>query len=211
MKHIMGMTALLLIIALVSACSSPAANKEAKPQDINSSAAASIPPTPSPSPSPLVPPDLLREEDLGIIPTTISIPAIDVKAAIENVGTMENGQMGVPQHIDGVGWFEPGTKPGAKGNAVMAGHVDSLTGPAVFYKLDRLKAGDEIIVSDKEGTTRTFIVMDKQRYPREEAPLEDIFGFSYQSHLNLITCTGEFNDEAKTHEERLVIYTELKK
>ncbi|MEV5029054.1 class F sortase [Paenibacillus sp. LPE1-1-1.1] len=53
--------------------------------------------------------------------------------------------------------------------------------------------------------------MDKQRYHREEAPLEDIFGFSYQSHLNLITCTGEFNDEAKTHEERLVIYTELKK
>ena len=40
--------------------------------------------------------------------------------------------MGVPKGFDTVGWFGEGTKPGAPGNAVMAGHVDSKTGPAVF-------------------------------------------------------------------------------
>jgi LPXTG-site transpeptidase (sortase) family protein len=163
------------------------------------------------SPTALTPPDQLKEERLGILPVSISIPAIGVDAPVENVGELDNGQMGVPENIDGVGWFEPGTKPGDRGNAVMAGHVDSKTGPAVFYKLDKLKPGDEVILKDKSGTDRRFVVTGKKSFPRKEAPIEDIFGFSYQSNLNLITCTGEFNRKARTHEERLVVYTELKK
>ncbi|WP_141505515.1 class F sortase [Paenibacillus luteus] len=197
-----GMVAMALTLISCSREVSPAAN--------HTQTAASSP-SPTPTTSALQAPDQLMEEDLGIVPVSIYIPAIGVDATIEEVGTMENGQMGVPQNIDGVGWFEPGTKPGARGNAVMAGHVDSLTGPAVFYKLDRLKAGDEVVLKDKDGVTRTFIVTGTASYPRKDAPLEDIFGFSYQSHLNLITCTGEFNKEAKTHEERLVVYTELQK
>jgi hypothetical protein len=31
-----------------------------------------------------------------------------------------------------------------------------------------------------------------------------------QANSGLITCTGTFNQEERTHEERLVVYTELK-
>lgn len=151
----------------------------------------------------------LVEEQNGIKPVTLEIPAIGVTSEIENVGKLENGQMGVPESVDHVGWFEPGTLPGNRGSSVMAGHIDSLTGPAVFYKLDQLKKGDEVIVKDANGKSLTFIVTHTKRYPRKEAPIEEIFGFSYGSRLNLITCTGEFNRKAKTHEERLVVYTEL--
>ncbi|MDW0110644.1 class F sortase [Sporosarcina aquimarina] len=151
----------------------------------------------------------LKSEQKGITPVTLEIPAIDVKTKIENVGELANGQMGVPEGVDNVGWFEPGTLPGNQGSAVMAGHIDSLTGPAVFYKLDKLKKDDEIIVQDKDGKSLTFVVTKTKTYPRKEAPVEEIFGFSYGSRLNLITCTGEFNRKAKTHEERLVVYTEL--
>ena len=41
--------------------------------------------------------------------------------------------------------------------------------------------------------------------------LATVFGYSYRSNLNLITCTGDFNREKGTHEERLVVYTELAK
>lgn len=91
----------------------------------------------------------------------------------------------------------------------MAGHIDSLTGPAVFYKLDQLKKGDEVVVRDASGNSLTFVVIRSEKYPRKAAPIEEIFGFSYGSRLNLITCTGEFNRKAKTHEERLVVFTEL--
>ncbi|MGN7408935.1 MULTISPECIES: class F sortase [unclassified Sporosarcina] len=152
---------------------------------------------------------LLESEQKGIIPVTLEIPAIGVKSDIENVGELENGQMGVPEGVDNVGWFEPGTLPGNSGSSVMAGHIDSLTGPAVFYKLDKLKKGDEVVVRDADGKSLTFIVTKTEKYPRKNAPIEEIFGFSYGSRLNLITCTGEFNRKAKTHEERLVVYTEL--
>ncbi len=151
----------------------------------------------------------LVAEQKGIKPVTLEIPAIGVTSDIENVGELENGQMGVPEGVDNVGWFEPGTLPGNRGSSVMAGHIDSLTGPAVFYKLDQLKKGDEVVVKDAEGKSLTFIVTKTERYPRKDAPIDEIFGFSYGSRLNLITCTGEFNRKAKTHEERLVVYTEL--
>ncbi|VDG94477.1 Sortase (surface protein transpeptidase) [Lysinibacillus sphaericus] len=152
---------------------------------------------------------LLESEQKGITPVTLEIPAIGVKSNIENVGELENGQMGVPESVDNVGWFEPGTLPGNSGSSVMAGHIDSLTGPAVFYKLDKLKKGDEVVVRDADGKSLTFIVTKTEKYPRKNAPIEEIFGFSYGSRLNLITCTGEFNRKVKMHEERLVVYTEL--
>ncbi|MFC0270439.1 class F sortase [Metabacillus herbersteinensis] len=160
----------------------------------------------------LTPPEGLKLKDdrVGITPTTIEIPSINVNAPIEDVGRIDNGQMGVPEDFNNVGWFEPGAKPGAPGNSVMAGHVDSKTGPAVFYKLDTLKEGDEVIISGKDGEKKTFVVVGSESYPRTDAPVEKIFDFSYGSKLNLITCTGDFNREARTHEERLVVYTELK-
>lgn len=160
----------------------------------------------------LTPPESmqLKEERDGITPQRIEIPSIKVDASIEKVGRLENGQMGVPEGFDTVGWFEPGIKPGAPGNAVMAGHVDSKTGPAVFYKLEDLTKGDEIIVMDKEGNTLTFEVTGKESYKRKNAPVDKIFDFAYTSKLNLITCVGNFNKKEGTHEERLVVYTELK-
>ncbi|MBM7604271.1 sortase (surface protein transpeptidase) [Metabacillus crassostreae] len=145
-----------------------------------------------------------------IKPAEITIPAINVKAQIEEVGLLDNGQMGVPEDINQVGWFKEGVMPGEQGNAVLAGHVDSKTGPAIFYYLEKLAKGDEIIVADRDGKSLTFVVYDKKSYVTESAPVDKVFGFSYRSQLNLITCTGSFNREKGTHEERLVVYTVLK-
>lgn len=156
--------------------------------------------------------EIIKKENgqQGITPTKIQIPAINVNTAVEKVGILENGQMGVPSNIDNTGWFAPGTKPGATGNAVIDGHVDSKTGPAVFFDLKDLKAGDEIFLSDKQGKTVTFVVKKLKSYPNDKAPLKQIFGPAQTSNLNLITCTGIFNHDKGTHEERLVVYSELK-
>jgi LPXTG-site transpeptidase (sortase) family protein len=153
--------------------------------------------------------EIIRDNRVGIIPNTLEIPSIGVKANIEHVGLLENGQMDVPQGMESVAWYEPGTKPGAPGNSVINGHVDSKTGPAVFFDLKKLKKGDKVYVTDHKGEKRTFVVTESKVYPRDEAPLREIFGYSYRSNLNLITCTGEFNRQARTHEERLVVYTQL--
>ena len=206
MKSISILAAGLLALTLAgcsaqdaSKSSTSTSNSESPPQDVASAT--------KPSSDGL----LLAADEKGIVPASIEIPAIDVTSTIENVGELENGQMGVPKEINNVGWFEPGILPGSQGSAVMAGHIDSLTGPAIFYKLDQLKTNDEVIVKGADGESLTFVVTKTETYPRKEAPIEQIFGFSYGSRLNLITCTGDFNKKAKTHEERLVVYTELAK
>ncbi|WP_033540990.1 class F sortase [Planococcus sp. CAU13] len=145
----------------------------------------------------------------GMIPARIAIPSIGVDAVIEATGVLDNGEMGVPEDINQVGWFEPGFKVGAKGHAVLAGHVDSLTGPAIFYHLAKVEPGETVIVTDKDGREMVFKINDKTSYPTDEAPIADIFGASEGRMINLITCTGTFNRDTGSHEERLVVTAEL--
>lgn len=151
-----------------------------------------------------------RQQDVrGMEPSLIEIPSIGVDAAIESTGILENGEMGVPEDVDQVGWFEPGFKVGSKGNSVLAGHVDSLTGPAVFYDLTKVEIGELVTVTDTEGRKMVFEVKEINSYETDQAPIEKIFGKSDKRMLNLITCTGNFNRDIGSHEERLVISAEL--
>ncbi|PFG03014.1 class F sortase [Bacillus sp. es.036] len=145
----------------------------------------------------------------GIVPDQLSIPAINVDANVEHVGQLPDGQMDVPRDDRNVGWYEPGAKPGERGNAVLAGHVDNKTGPSVFFHLGDLEAGDLVTVTDEHGLAYDFEVHAVESYPRNNAPLEKVFGTSSKSSLNLITCTGTFDRDAGTHEERMVVYTTL--
>ncbi|KGX89642.1 hypothetical protein N781_07720 [Pontibacillus halophilus JSM 076056 = DSM 19796] len=151
----------------------------------------------------------MKKADKGITPVKLSIPKISVEAEVNAVGILDNGQMGVPEQTEDIGWFEPGVKPGQTGNAVVAGHVDSIEGPAVFFDLEKLARGDELTIEGKDGQTLTYVVKRLQRYVTAEAPIEEIFGETEKKRLNLITCTGTFNHDLGSHEERLVVYTEL--
>lgn len=153
--------------------------------------------------------EIIKDKRKGIIPATIEIPAINVKTNIEQVGTLKDGRMDVPKDPDNIGWYKPGTLPGDPGNAVLAGHVDDLTSPAVFYDLHKLVNGDKIIVKDQNGETLTFEVYDLKTFPRLDSPIEDIFGFSYASTLNLITCSGDYDPNTTERSERTVIYSKL--
>ncbi|MGI2328773.1 sortase domain-containing protein [Planococcus sp. YIM B11945] len=145
----------------------------------------------------------------GMEPVHIEIPSIEVDAAIQPTGVLENGEMGVPDAIEEVGWFEPGFLAGALGHAVLAGHVDSKTGPAVFYELKNVKIGDQVELTDATGRKMVFEVKKVTSYATDKAPIEEIFGKSQQRMINLITCTGNFNRDIGSHEERLVVSAEL--
>ncbi|MFD1031680.1 class F sortase [Metaplanococcus flavidus] len=151
----------------------------------------------------------IEEKQVGVTPVQIEIPAIDEKAEIIEVGQTPEGNMEAPADVHTIGWYEPGTKPGNKGNAVLAGHVDGLSQPGTFFNLKKLEPGDLIHVTGTDGTELTFTVTDKQAYAPEDAPLNDIFGSSSKPKLNLITCTGTFDTESGHYEERLVVYAEL--
>lgn len=143
-------------------------------------------------------------------PILLSIPSIGITAPVEQVGLDEYKRMDVPKDVNNVGWYNLGFKPGEKGNAVMAGHLDTQTGaPAIFFNLAQLNIGDTIYVTDEQGKKYIFKVVDKQTYDTDNVPLVYIFGESAIPRLNLITCEGIFNTELRNYSKRTVIYSEL--
>ncbi|WP_232289062.1 class F sortase [Paenibacillus sp. Aloe-11] len=145
----------------------------------------------------------------GIIPHKIDIPAVRIHSIIEPVAYLENGQMGVPGNTDRVGYLSTGILPGAAGNAIMDGHVDTYTGPAVFYPLKKLKRGDYVYVTGDDGCKLQFVVESVKFYLTSEAPIQTIFGPTEEHRLNLITCAGRYSRSKKEHEGRLVVFTKL--
>lgn len=144
-----------------------------------------------------------------VVPDRLRIPALGIDSVIEGVGVRNNGAMDVPTNIWHAGWLENGVRPGETGNAVIAGHRDSVRGGAIFLDLEKLKVGDKIYVSDQWGWELTFEVTAMESYDPSNAPMERIFGETSEKQLNLITCTGNFVPELHTYDQRLVVYTKL--
>lgn len=143
-------------------------------------------------------------------PQTLEIPSINVHASVEFVGIDAKKNMDVPKDPDNVGWYELGYTPGEQGNAVIAGHLDTKTSPAVFAKLSQVKPGDEVLVHTQSGSTQRFIVEKIKQYPYDKFPLQEVFGDSEEKRLNLITCTGTFDFGKENYSHRTVVYTILK-
>jgi sortase (surface protein transpeptidase) len=157
---------------------------------------------------PVIAPSLPQAEPVRVVdaPLRLRIPALGVDAAVQWVGVDEQGRMGVPSNYTDVAWYELGTRPGMPGNAVIAGHLDSTTGPAVFYGLERLQPGDELFVTTHSGEELRFVVEGAEAYDANAAPLDRIFGHSNTSRLNLITCDGAFDWSSREYDKRLVVY-----
>jgi len=170
--------------------------------------AAADPPSASVSPSPS-PSGQNLAAARPAVPVRMRIPAIKVDAPVEQVGVAPDGAMDVPRKYEDVGWFSPGYRPGEPGNAVVGGHLDSTTGPAVFWNLQKLNLGDTVVVQLEDGSERRFAVVAKEVYQFDQAPLQQIFGPSAKSRVNLVTCDGAFDRATKNYSKRLVVYTEL--
>ena len=145
-----------------------------------------------------------------ITPATLTVPAIGVTAAVEQVGKRADGTMQAPTKFGDVAWYSLGAKPGEAGNAVIAGHVNNaLTKTGVFEHLSNLKVGDAIVVSDVSGKTLTYFVIKLETYPASDAPAASIFTGEGPSQLVLITCDGEWVASAHSFSKRFVVYARL--
>jgi sortase (surface protein transpeptidase) len=138
-------------------------------------------------------------------PATLSIPSIGVRAAIVEVGLEANGAMRTPDPNQ-VGWYKRGPRPGDPGPAVLVGHVDSRTEPAVFYRLGQLRPGDEILVGRADGTTARFLVDRLERHPKATLPTSRIWTKADRPLLRLITCTGSFDHATRHYRDNLIVY-----
>jgi sortase (surface protein transpeptidase) len=88
---------------------------------------------------------------------------------------------------------------------VLAGHVDSTDGPAVFFRLRELAPGDEVLVDRADGSTVRFEVRSVQRHPKDAFPTEQVYGPTPRAELRLITCGGEFDAGERSYRDNVVV------
>jgi sortase (surface protein transpeptidase) len=142
-------------------------------------------------------------------PVRIQIPAIGVSSALVRLGLNPDGTMQVPGDYGVAGWFTGGPAPGETGPAVIAGHVDSRSGPAVFYRLGDLRNGDAIKILRADGTTARFVVDNVARYPKQAFPTQAVFGPAPDPVLRLITCGGRFDRSRRSYVDNVIVTAHL--
>ena len=142
-------------------------------------------------------------------PVTLHIPAIGVSVPVSSLGLNPDGTVEVPANFQQPGWFRLGPSPGQLGSAVILGHVDSYRGPAVFFRLRYLRAGDHVDVTLADGAVAHFVVTGTAMYPKDQFPGRRVYGSHGYSALQLVTCGGAFDTHARSYVSNLVVYTSL--
>jgi hypothetical protein len=153
-------------------------------------------------------PALLREPAgrAAAAPVRVQIPAIAVDSDLAGLGVDEAGALVPPADFDRAGWFAAGTVPGDVGPAVIAGHVDSRTGPAVFFRLEELTVGDPVRITRSDGRDVEFRVDRVAQYPKDRFATEEVYGPTTGPELRLITCGGTFDTSRRSYRDNIVVY-----
>jgi sortase (surface protein transpeptidase) len=138
-------------------------------------------------------------------PVRLEIPTIGVSSPLVRLGLNPDGTMQVPGDFQVAGWFTGGPQPGQLGPAVIAGHVDSRTGPAVFYRLRDLRPGDQIRVVRADRRVVRFEVESLARYAKQAIPDDEVYGATTAPALRLITCAGAFDRDRRSYRDNLVV------
>jgi sortase (surface protein transpeptidase) len=139
-------------------------------------------------------------------PVRLKIPAIALDAPLVGLGLTPEKTIDTPTRWGEAGWYRPGVPPGAVGPAVVVGHYDSKSGPAVFFRLSALLPGDQIQVVGASGTTVTFVVDRLQEVAKSTFPEQEVYGPVTRPEVRLITCDGAFDERTHHYVDNLVVY-----
>jgi len=149
----------------------------------------------------------------GVAPVALQVDSVGVDAPIE-LGAVVDGVMLDPSGPWVVSWYDQLGKIGEGGNVVMAGHVDYWNvGPAVFWNVRDLPAGEIIRVVGEDGASYEYAVQWIQPYFSTELTPEviqsQIVGDTGQETLTLITCGGDFDAATGQYNQRWVVRANL--
>lgn len=142
-------------------------------------------------------------------PRELIIPKLSVDAIILPMGTTNN-VLNAPLSAWDVGWYDQSDLPGSNQGALLIdGHVnDALNTPGIFYKLNTLLPGDQIIVGRGDGQQFTYTVVKVEQVPIDQVDMSSMLRSVVPGHqgLNLITCGGTYDSKEKTYNDRILIY-----
>jgi sortase (surface protein transpeptidase) len=167
--------------------------------------AAGVETVPAPTAPIVAPPESAQPTPVAR-PLSLTIPLIGVKTELITLGLTAGGAIQVPYSTAVAGWYTGSPRPGGIGPAIIVGHIDSQTGPGVFYRLPELRAGDRVYVRRADGTTVEFRVTSVQSYLKDQFPNQTVYGPTPDAELRLITCGGAFDYATGHYLSNIVVF-----
>jgi hypothetical protein len=178
--------------------------------------AAPLPARPAPIPAPtgrtVLPAAAATGQQTGqqaARPVWLSIPSIGVRTRLIHLGVNKNGTLQVPSSTSVAGWYTGSPRPGTVGSAIIAGHVDSRTGPGIFFWLRTLRRGDRVYVGRADGTMAVFTVTRIRKFAKDQFPTAAVYGPVPDAELRLITCGGVFDRSLGSYLSNVVVFARL--
>ncbi|WP_326705686.1 class F sortase [Streptomyces cyaneofuscatus] len=145
----------------------------------------------------------------GAAPRSVEVPSVGIDAPVVRRGLDRDGAIDPPPYDlpQTAGWYGKGTEPGAEGAALIVGHVDTETKPAVFYGLSAVRPGEKVKVTREDGSVAEFTVDDVQVVTRERFDAEKAYGprVDGRAELRLITCGGKYDQKSRSYTANVVV------
>ena len=153
----------------------------------------------------------LTEKPAALRPDRLRVPRIGVDTPLLELGLTKERELEVPplSRAGTAGWYRLSPVPGDVGPAVLAGHVDSTKGPAVFYRLRELRRGDSVEVDRADGQRAVFTVDRVEQVRKDDFPTRRVYGPTPRPELRLITCGGAFDAESGHYVANVIVYAHL--
>jgi Sortase domain len=142
-------------------------------------------------------------------PTGLVIPEIGVRTHLIRLGVTATGALQVPASTAVAGWYTGSPRPGATGSAVIVGHIDSVNGPGVFFRLRELRPGDLIYVQRGHHAMAVFKVMAVQTMLKTRFPTAAVYDPVPNAQLRLITCGGTFDPATGHYLSNVIVFAVL--
>lgn len=142
--------------------------------------------------------------------TTLRVPSLGIDAPIVPLRLGPDRHLGTPP-LDKpklVGWYAGGPTPGERGTAVVVGHRDTKTGPAVFAGLARVPRGARIEARRADGRTAVYTVDRVRVFDKDTFPDKEVYGPSKRPELRVLTCGGLFR-RATGYTSNVVVFAHL--
>ena len=183
-KIAIGMVAILALLALIVGMSSG-----------SSSSSSSAPPL------------LLA----AATPMKVTVPSISADSSLVPTGILPDGELEVPPLSQPLqaSWYDESPTPGQPGPAVVLGHINGNGKPGIFADLDKVKAGEDIMIDRADGQTAVFTVDHVDTVPKSNFPTADVYNDTPDSQIRLITCGGDLDRAARSYLSNVIVYANL--
>lgn len=179
--------------------------------DVRDPAAPSRPPQPPPAASRPASGSKSARALTTSRPIVLDIPRIGVRTPLMLLAKNADRTVQVPplSQVRQAGWYRLGASPGARGPAVIIGHVDSRRGPGVFFRLGDLRPGDIAKVTREDGKIATFEIDSVEQVSKTSFPTQRVYGSLPYAGLRLVTCGGRFDRTSGHYTENVIAYGHL--